>query len=82
LRAFFQELLGRAWFLYEIAYVAMLLLVLSVIAAAGGNLGLVALIAKGYGFMTWVFILVFVIPVLTIGLARILRRDSATGIKN
>jgi uncharacterized membrane protein YkvI len=40
-------------------------------------LRLVALIAKGYGFMTWVFILVFVVPVLTIGLARILRRNSA-----
>ena len=33
-RAFFQELLGKAWFLYELAYMAMLLLVLSVIAAA------------------------------------------------
>jgi uncharacterized membrane protein YkvI len=51
--------------------------VLIVAIIAGGRLGLVALIAKGYGFMTWVFILVFVVPVLTIGLARILRRDSA-----
>ena len=32
-RAFFRELLGKAWFLYEIAYICMLLLVLSVIAA-------------------------------------------------
>jgi uncharacterized membrane protein YkvI len=37
-RAFFQDLLGRAWFLYEIAYVATLILVLSVIAAAGGDM--------------------------------------------
>ncbi len=45
---------------------------------AGGKLGLVALIAKGYGFITWVFILVFVVPVLTIGLVRIWRH---TGVK-
>ncbi|MCP4299653.1 MAG: hypothetical protein GY783_03645, partial [Gammaproteobacteria bacterium] len=37
-RAFFKELLGRAWFLYEVAYFALILLALSVIAAAGGNM--------------------------------------------
>jgi uncharacterized membrane protein YkvI len=35
-RSFFKHLLGRGWFLYEIAYFAQLLLVLAVIAAAAG----------------------------------------------
>jgi uncharacterized membrane protein YkvI len=33
---FFQNLLGRWWFLYELAYLATLLLILSVIGAAAG----------------------------------------------
>jgi uncharacterized membrane protein YkvI len=35
-RSFFKHLLGRGWFLYEPLYVAQLLLVLAVIAAAAG----------------------------------------------
>lgn len=54
--------------------IALAVLVIAIIA--GGKLGLVTLIAKGYGFMTWVFILVFFIPILTIGLARVVRRDG------
>jgi uncharacterized membrane protein YkvI len=49
---------------------------------AGGKIGLVGLIAKGYGFLTWVFILVFVIPVMTIGVVRILRSNAGTGNRN
>jgi len=63
---------GRALPGYLRPVIAVSVLILAIFA--GGKLGLVALIAKGYGFMTWVFILVFVIPVLTIGLARVLRR--------
>jgi uncharacterized membrane protein YkvI len=37
-RSFFQALLGRAWFLFEIAYLSMLVLVLAVIAAAAGSI--------------------------------------------
>jgi uncharacterized membrane protein YkvI len=33
----------------------------------GDTIGLVALIASGYGLLTWAFIAIFVIPVLTIG---------------
>ncbi len=40
---------------------------------AGGKLGIVALISRGYGFMTWAFVIIFVIPVLTIGLARVIK---------
>lgn len=35
-RIFFQRLLGRAWWLFEVSYIAQLLLVLAVIGAAAG----------------------------------------------
>ena len=37
-RAFFVQLLGRGWFLFEICYVLQLMLVLAVIAAAAGSI--------------------------------------------
>ncbi|MCP4271757.1 MAG: hypothetical protein GY781_07290 [Gammaproteobacteria bacterium] len=37
-RLFFQRLLGPGWVLFEIAYLALMLLVLSVIGAASGEL--------------------------------------------
>jgi len=43
------------------------------------GVGLVDLIARGYGTLTWVFLLVFVLPVLTVGLWKIRRNDSAAG---
>ena len=64
---------GRTLPAYLRPVIAVSVLILAIIA--GGKLGLVALIAQGYGFMTWVFIGVFVVPVLTIGLARILRSN-------
>lgn len=36
-RVFFQRLLGRGWVLYEICYLAMIMIVLAVIAAAAGE---------------------------------------------
>ncbi|MFC1575213.1 hypothetical protein ACFL5A_01020 [Gemmatimonadota bacterium] len=36
------------------------------------GVGLVALIARGYGYLTWVFLLVYVIPVLTLGVRKLL----------
>ena len=59
-------------YLRPVIAVAVLIMAIT----AGGKIGLVELIAKGYGFMTWVFILVFVIPVMTIGVVRILRRPT------
>jgi uncharacterized membrane protein YkvI len=38
-RTFFQELLGRAWPAFELAYFALLLLILSVFGAAAGAIG-------------------------------------------
>ncbi|MEM7020043.1 MAG: hypothetical protein AAF512_22225 [Pseudomonadota bacterium] len=53
-----------------IAAVAMLL--------AGGlsHFGIVALIAEGYGTLAWGFIIVYAIPLLTIGIYKIIRADN------
>jgi uncharacterized membrane protein YkvI len=50
--------------------VACGLLISAVVIA---RFGLIALVAKGYGTVTWGFWLVFVIPVLTLGVWRVLR---------
>lgn len=49
---------------------AALLMLLAVLLS---RVGLITLIEKGYGTITWGFLMVFVLPVLTIGLAKILR---------
>ena len=41
------------------------------------GVGLVDLIAKGYGTLTWVFLLVYVAPVLTLGSWRLIRSGQA-----
>lgn len=58
--------------LRPLAAVALLL------AAAGlARFGLVALIARGYGTLTWAVLAVFVLPVLTLGLWKLGRRSPA-----
>jgi uncharacterized membrane protein YkvI len=37
-RSFFRQLLGRGWFVYELAYFVLGLLVLAVVGAAAGEL--------------------------------------------
>src|SRR5699024_11623531 len=37
-RTFFQNLLGRVWWLYEICYLVLLLIVLAVIASSAGSI--------------------------------------------
>ena len=37
-RTFFKQLLGKGWILFEISYLAVILIVLSVIAASSGNI--------------------------------------------
>ncbi|NIJ37125.1 putative membrane protein YkvI [Sphingopyxis panaciterrae] len=39
-----------------------------------GRIGLVDLIASGYRFLAWLFLIVFVAPLLTVGVYRLLRR--------
>jgi uncharacterized membrane protein YkvI len=53
--------------------------VLLLLAAAGlARFGLVALIAKGYGTLTWAFMAVFVVPILTAGAWKLHRRRPAS----
>jgi uncharacterized membrane protein YkvI len=55
--------------------IALAVMLLSVFAASA--VGLVGLIAKGYGLLTYAFIALLVVPVLTIGLWRIRSSTSA-----
>ena len=41
-------------------------------------LGLIGLIARGYGTLTWLFLIVFVIPILTWGVVLIRREGNAS----
>jgi uncharacterized membrane protein YkvI len=52
-----------------------------IVSAALSSLGIVALIARGYGSISWGFFAVYIVPVLTIGVWRIARveRGSAEG---
>lgn len=57
--------------------IAMVALVFAVVLA--GKIGLIDLIAKGYGTLTWVFIFIFVIPVCTLGAWKIWRWKGNPG---
>ena len=46
------------------------------VAAVMARFGLIDLIARGYGAMAWVFLAIFVIPVLTWGVWKVSRADS------
>ena len=48
-RTFFKELLGPAWFLFELAYLAMIMIVLAVVAAASGQI-----LLETFGAPYWV----------------------------
>lgn len=61
-----------SWLRPLVAFIALLV---SIVLA--GKMGLIDLIAKGYGTLTWVFILVFIMPLLTIGLVNIYRGKSS-----
>jgi uncharacterized membrane protein YkvI len=54
-KSFFTLLLGRGWVLFEVAYVLLLLVILSVLGAAAGTLALMAVIglivARGSGWV-------------------------------
>lgn len=54
-RSFFQQLLGRGWVVFEFAYLALLLLILSVLGAACGEI-----LAAITGVPTWVGTVVFI----------------------
>ena len=54
--------------------IAFAALVVSIVLA--GEIGLIDLIAKGYGTLTWVFMLVFIAPLLTLGLFKVFKNQS------
>lgn len=56
--------------------IALGLLVLGTVLA---RFGLIDLIAKGYGTLTWFFLVIFVIPILTLGVWKIGRAAEASG---
>ena len=61
-----KQLSMPRWLRPCIAFVALLI---SIVLAE--KVGLIDLIAKGYGALTWVFALVFIAPLLTVGLVKI-----------
>jgi len=42
------------------------------------NLGIIALIAKGYGTLAWVILVIYALPLVTVGIYRIIRYNNAT----
>jgi uncharacterized membrane protein YkvI len=58
--------------------VALGILVAAVFAA--DRIGLIALIGSGYRFLAWLFLAVFLLPLLTVGLWRVVRRSRSTAI--
>ena len=55
------------------AAIGIFLLLISIFFA--NQIGLISLIAKGYGALTWGYWIIFVIPVVTIGLKKILKDE-------
>lgn len=59
--------------------VAVIALLISVFLA--GEIGLIDLIAQGYGTLTWVFVLVFIVPLLTFGVRKIVQDSSVAKVE-
>lgn len=86
-RSFRKKLLGPFWPLYEILFVLIMILVISVIGAAAGDilrdtfalLAIVGTAFEGYGTITWGFLLVMVLPLLTYGVWQIVRSGEYSG---
>lgn len=76
LDSWYRELRGRTLSRITHAGVSGGLLMLSMVLA---SVGVVALVARGYGTLAWGFLVVYIAPVLTIGIYRIVRfRDMNT----
>ncbi len=54
--------------------VALIALMVSIVLAS--KLGLISLIASGYGTLTWAFLLLYVLPLFTVGLYRIIKNGD------
>jgi uncharacterized membrane protein YkvI len=66
---------GRQFPAWARPVIAILLLVLSLGLA---RFGIIALVAKGYGTISWGIFVVYVLPVLTVGIYKIARRGRRT----
>jgi uncharacterized membrane protein YkvI len=66
------EARGKTFPAWQRPVIALGLLLLSL---AISTFGLIALVAKGYGSISWGIFVFFFVPLMTVGLARILRRD-------
>jgi len=77
-----NERIGTAWRrrrhteLSRAARLAIALVLLAACMLLAEHFGLVALIARGYRLLAWVFLLVYVLPLLTIGIFRLVSRRS------
>jgi len=60
------------WLRLSVAFVALLIAVV-----LAGKIGLIDLIAKGYGTLTWVFIAVFIVPLCTVGVRKIRQGETS-----
>ncbi|HNP34716.1 MAG TPA: hypothetical protein PKK10_02580 [Woeseiaceae bacterium] len=58
------------------AYRAAIAVVAILLSAALSLLGITALIAKGYGAMSWGFLIVYIVPLLTYGIYQLSRKQS------
>jgi uncharacterized membrane protein YkvI len=47
------------------------------LAAALSRFGIIALVARGYGMLAYAFLVLFVLPLLTVGVWRIIRSGPA-----
>jgi len=66
------EARGRRFPTWQRPVIALVLLLLSL---GISSFGLIALVAKGYGSLSWGIFLFYFVPLMTVGLGRILRRD-------
>ncbi|MDC0004339.1 hypothetical protein OAE19_08080 [Porticoccaceae bacterium] len=55
--------------------IAIIALLISIFLAR--KFGLIDLISQGYGTLTWVFVLVFIVPLFTLGLAKVIRHTAS-----
>ena len=60
------------------ARLAIALALLSACMLLAEHFGLVTLIARGYRLLAWIFLLVYVLPLLTIGIFRLVTRRGVS----
>jgi uncharacterized membrane protein YkvI len=74
-QSFVRAAAGRTFSPWGRAGIAAALMVLSVFVA--DKVGLVALVDRGYRLLAWIYIFIFMIPIMTYGIFRICQSDAA-----